>query len=77
MAECTQAGKCPEGTNKVIFEEWVADPTSPERNDPDEVCTKRNEKIYRRGLGPQPPAHYGCKCKRVFHHCECRKRVIR
>jgi len=25
-------------------------------------------KIYRKGVGPQPPLHPNCNCFRMFHH---------
>jgi len=65
------SGRCPSGCVKVIYEYWWAFESAAERNDPDEICTERWYKIYRRGHGPQPPAHYGCNCRRWFAFYMC------
>jgi len=65
------AGRCPPGCRRVVYERWIADPDSPARDDPDEICTIRDGQIYRRGRGPRPPAHYGCKCKREYAYHRC------
>ena len=64
---------CPKGRKTVKYWRWVADPDSEARNDPDEICTRRNGKTYRADARPKIPAHYGCTCKYEYSHFRCVK----
>ncbi len=31
-------------------------------------CGPKHGQLYEQGKGPQPPLHYGCRCRRVYSH---------
>lgn len=40
------------------------------------ICGQLHGKIWREGEGFSPPVHDYCRCERLYHHLEFRKRFI-
>lgn len=55
-----------EGWKLRVVERFQADPSAAARNDPLEICTRMDGRLFFRGQGPQPPLHYNCRCTRGF-----------
>jgi len=58
--------RCPRGCRKIYYVVWRADPNSEERKNPNEICTRRDGKVFRWDRGPKPPAHRNCRCKLYY-----------
>ncbi len=61
-----------EQLDPVRYESWQTQ--SDERTCP--VCGALDGQVWREDEGFMPPVHDNCRCQRVYHHTEFRKRFI-
>lgn len=60
-----------EELDPVRYEEWHTQ--ADERTCP--ICGRLHGEIWREGEGFVPPVHDNCRCQRIYHHTEFRKRL--
>lgn len=60
-----------EALDPIRFEEWQT--KDDERTCP--ICGQLDGETWQSGEGFAPPVHDHCRCQRVFHHFEFRKRI--
>lgn len=61
-----------EALDPVRYEAWQTQ--EDERTCP--ICGQLDGHVWREGEGFSPPVHDNCRCERVYHHTEFRKRFI-
>lgn len=61
-----------EELDPVRYEVWQTQ--NDERTCP--ICGQLDGVVWREGEGFSPPAHDNCRCQRLYHHTEFRKRFV-
>ena len=61
-----------EALDPVRYEKWHTQ--EDERTCP--TCGQLDGQVWQEGEGFSPPVHDNCRCERLYHHTEFRKRLI-